>query len=197
MPASTSQLDEYPVFKEKPVQTLSQTRVPNSRSEFESLGWRELSALTKVERSLGPGLPAGVNPDVIMSCLICTSSTLSVWLCNARSLACHWRTHLPDVTSLHPSAVPSQYWRELCREACRWLANHFVTVPNYRSGGHGFESLVWRKVGALTKVERSLGSGLSTKPCISSALLCRVSSAVYRKLSCGRLTQKRQSQRLF
>ncbi len=31
-----------------------------------------------------------------------------------------WQTHLPDATAddTSPSAVPTQYWRELCREAC-------------------------------------------------------------------------------
>jgi hypothetical protein len=100
----------------------------------------ELGALlTKVERSLGSGLSTVVNPDVIMSCLTC--NTLSVWLCNAHSLAhhwqthlsdataglcnacslaCHWQTHLPDAISLCPSAVPKEYHEgELCREACR------------------------------------------------------------------------------
>jgi hypothetical protein len=42
------------------------------------------------------------DPDVIMSCLTC--STVSVWLRNSRSLACHWQTHLPI----------RWYWRELC-----------------------------------------------------------------------------------
>ncbi len=42
------------------------------------------------------------------------------------------------------------------------LASHLVRAPNSRSGGHEFESPVRRQLGALTKMERSLGSGLST-----------------------------------
>jgi hypothetical protein len=55
-----------------------------------------------------------------------------------------------------------------CREACRntptsiRLSSHFVRVPNLRSGRHEFVSSVWRELGALTKLERSLWSGLST-----------------------------------
>jgi hypothetical protein len=42
------------------------------------------------------------------------------------------------------------------------LASHLVRALNSRSGGHEYESPVWWEFGALTKVERSLGSGLST-----------------------------------
>jgi hypothetical protein len=42
------------------------------------------------------------------------------------------------------------------------LASHSVIAPNSRSGGHEFESPVWGELGALTKVEKSLGSGLSS-----------------------------------
>jgi hypothetical protein len=31
----------------------------------------------------------------------------------ARSLARHWQNYLPGATSLHPSALPMWYWREL------------------------------------------------------------------------------------
>jgi hypothetical protein len=41
------------------------------------------------------------------------------------------------------------------------LASHLVRMPNSRSGGHELESPVWRELHALTKVKRSLGSGLS------------------------------------
>ncbi len=132
--------------------------------------WHELSALTKVERSLGAGLSTVVNPDVIMSCLTC--NTLSVWLHNTCRLAHHWQahrqTHLPDAASLNPSAVPIRYWRELlyverpCRdtETSISLASHLVRVPNSRFGGNKVECV--RGTQSLTKVERSLGSGLFT-----------------------------------
>ncbi len=42
-----------------------------------------------------------------------------------------------------------------------WKAIHLDRTPNSRSGGHEFESPVWRELHALTKVKRSLGSGLS------------------------------------
>jgi hypothetical protein len=121
-----------------------------------------------------PGVRSFYNgdPDVMMSCLTC--STLSVWLPNARRLSRHWQTHLPgrimaglhnapslardwqahlsNATSIHPSAIPTRYWRELCREACRdtqtsiRLASHLVKAPNSRSGGHELEFPVhWLK----------------------------------------------------
>ncbi len=42
------------------------------------------------------------------------------------------------------------------------LASHIVRVPKSRSWEHEFEFPVWRELGVLTKVERPLGSGLST-----------------------------------
>ncbi len=51
---------------------------------------------------------------------------------NGRSLTHHWQTHLPDATSLQPSAVRTWYWMELCREACWdnqtriWIASHLL-----------------------------------------------------------------------
>ncbi len=42
------------------------------------------------------------------------------------------------------------------------VAIHIFRAPNSRSGGHDFESLLRVEMGALTKVERPLGSGLST-----------------------------------
>ncbi len=61
--------------------------------------------------------------------------------------------------------------RELCREACQdtqtsiRLASYLVREPNSRSGGHEFG----RELSALTKVERSWWSDLST---ISSICDC-------------------------
>jgi hypothetical protein len=43
-----------------------------------------------------------------------------------------------------------------------WLASYLVRVLNSVSGEHEFESPVWQELGALTKVERSLESDLST-----------------------------------
>jgi hypothetical protein len=43
-----------------------------------------------------------------------------------------------------------------------WLASHSIRAPNSRSGGLKFEFPVWQELGAVTKVEKSLGSGLST-----------------------------------
>jgi hypothetical protein len=60
--------------------------------EFETPGWRELSAPTKVERSLGSGFSSVVNPrDHVMPDMY---STVSVWLCSVHSLAHHWQTYL-------------------------------------------------------------------------------------------------------
>ncbi len=42
------------------------------------------------------------------------------------------------------------------------LASHLVAAPNSRSGGHEYESLLWREMGALTNSRKILGSGLST-----------------------------------
>ncbi len=146
-------------------------RAPNSRiggHEFGSLVWRQLVALTKKGKFMGVRSFYSGELDVVMSCLIC--STLSDRLHNARSLACHWQTHLPNTTFLHPRAVLTLYWRELCREACWdtqtsiWLAVHLVRAHNSRTGGHEFGSLgVWWQLVALTKSGKlSLGSGLST-----------------------------------
>ncbi len=61
--------------------------------------------------------------------------------------------------------MPKPYCREACRDtqSSIRLASHLVRAPNSRSGGHEFESPVWRELGALTKMERSLGSVLSTE----------------------------------
>jgi hypothetical protein len=127
--------------------------------------WQELCALNKVKRYLGAGLSTVVNPNVIISCLAC--NTLSVWLCNACSLARHWQTHFPGrLTCLMPLLYTQVqyhcvYWRELCREASFeiniWLASDLVRVPNSRSGGQEFVSPVWQEPGALTKVENPWG----------------------------------------
>ncbi len=42
------------------------------------------------------------------------------------------------------------------------LANPLVRASNSRSGGYEFKSPLWWELGAPTKVERSLGSVLST-----------------------------------
>ncbi len=50
-----------------------------------------------------------------------------------------------------------QATQELCREACRdtqTIANHLVGAPNFRFGGHEFESSVRQELGALTKAEK-------------------------------------------
>jgi hypothetical protein len=44
-----------------------------------------------------------------------------------------------------------------------WWSSHLVREPNSTSGGHEFKSHVWRELDELTRVESSLGSGLSAK----------------------------------
>ncbi len=96
-------------------------------------------------------------------------------LCNTRNLSWHLladllarQTHLPKATSLHPSAVPSWYWRELQKPALTLrLASasysHLIRAPNSRSGGHEFESPMRQELGALAKSGRTpFFSGLST-----------------------------------
>jgi hypothetical protein len=147
---------------EKPAETQTSirlashlVRVPTGGQISNPLGdW--LGTLTKGGKTLGirffySGRP--VDPNVIMSCL--TWSTLSVWLQLGTSLAYSlaWQAYLPDAmaddTSLYSSAVPTQYWRELYREACRVsdysirLASHLVKVPNSLSEFESSVGLVW------------------------------------------------------
>jgi hypothetical protein len=78
------------------------------------------------------------------------------------------QTRLLGSTSLHPSVseVPMGNWRELCREFIHfiiWLDSHLDRVLNSGFGGHEFLSPVWWELCALPKMDRSLGSGLSTQ----------------------------------
>ncbi len=116
---------------------------------------------------------------------VITWSCHSVWLaawhitgrltCLAVSLVRrHGRQYFFVIPS--PCAVPKQYWREHCREAC-WdtqtsirLASHLVRAPNSSSRGHEFESPMWRELSALTKSEKTLWVRLSTAHCIKSSV---------------------------
>ncbi len=120
-----SSLEENCGCVEKPAETLRLAShlvtAINSRSGGHKFGKNSVHWL-KSGKTLGVRSFYSGDPDVI------TWSSQSVWLCNARSLACHWQTHLPDATaglcnthslahhwqtylpdatSLHPSAVPS------------------------------------------------------------------------------------------
>ncbi len=105
-------------------------------------------------------------------------SVLGIWVCKyfnvqkgkalgVQFLLQWWprRDHVNVLYYCHsrPCAVPKQYRREHCRETCRdsdysiWLASRFVRAPNSRSGGHEFETPMWREFGALTKSGKTLG----------------------------------------
>ncbi len=85
-----------------------------------------------------------------------------------------WQTDLPDATADSTSLLNQahvQYQSGTGRSTVDKsaetqtnirLASHLVRMPNSRSGGHEFEFPLRRELGALTKVERSLGSHLST-----------------------------------
>jgi len=79
----------------------------------------ELGVLTEGGRLLWSGLSTLVTP--MWSCHALHVAHC-LWLRNARSMARHWQTHLPnaraDDTSLYP-CVPWRYWTELWGEACR------------------------------------------------------------------------------
>jgi len=82
--------------------------------------------------------------------------------------------------------------KALCREACPdsiRLASHINKAPSSRSGRHEFESPVWLERGALSKVERSLGSGLSAVV-ISDMIIwsCHAWHIAHILSSCIRLT---------
>jgi hypothetical protein len=88
-------------------------------------------------------------------------------------------TSLADSLAWHHFSTAPLCSTTPCRESC-WdtqnsilLASHIVRVPNSRYRGHEFESLlcpVWQELGALTKVDRSLGSGLSVNMRAHSAV---------------------------
>jgi hypothetical protein len=68
--------------------------------EFESPAWIELVALAEGGKTLGVRPSYSGDPEVIMSCLTCSTQSGCV-MCNSRSLASHWQTHLPGrLTSL-------------------------------------------------------------------------------------------------
>ncbi len=105
-------------------------------------------------------------PDVMSEHVagVITWSCQSVWLCNTRSLARHWQTHLPDATSLHPGAVPQRGTRgsyvEKPAETLRLailLERQNPDLEDMKSNPlYSKNSVHW------LKVERPLGSGLST-----------------------------------
>ncbi len=52
----------------------------------------------------------------------------------------------------NPKTVVTVSYRLQCREACRDTeTSHLVRAPNFRFGGHEFESPTRRELGALTK----------------------------------------------
>ncbi len=144
----------------------------------------------KVERPLGSGLSTMVSEVMSKWCLstwlawshdhvnlsgLGTSLTDSItWqthlphataeLRNTRSLAHHWQTHLPDATSLHPDAVPNRgtggSYVEKPAETLRQASASYCSYPNLEDMSSnplcGKNSVHW------LKVERPLGSGLST-----------------------------------
>jgi hypothetical protein len=59
----------------------------------------KFGALTESGKILGARSSYSGDPDVIMSRLTCSKK--SVWLHNARSLACHWQTHLQQTILLY------------------------------------------------------------------------------------------------
>jgi hypothetical protein len=85
----------------------------------------------------------------------------------ADSLA--WQTHLPnptaDSTSLLNQAhvqYQSVNGRSTVDKSAETqtnirLASHLVRTPNSRSGGHEFETPLWRELGALTKSGKIFG----------------------------------------
>ncbi len=129
-------------------------------------------------------------PDVIMSCLICSPqsvsgclmlaawrvtgrltcltpqqgcATLEAWhitgrlTCLAGSLAhCQFSTPKCSTNAVLEVAM----YRHIDEHPVSY--SHSIRAPNSRSGGHKFESPVWQELGAVTKVERSVGSGLSS-----------------------------------
>ncbi len=125
---------------------------------------RELSALTSVERSLGSGLSIMVTPAWSHNHVSLSGcSTLAAWHITRRL------TH--SLTILFYQTKPmfgtkrsggSTLENPATTQTRIWLASHFVRAPYSRSGVHAFESPLRRELGALMKVERSLGTGLST-----------------------------------
>ncbi len=124
-----------------------------------------------------------------------------VWhtVCPVCSLACHWQIHLPDA-ELHNAPSFFCHWQTHFQMPLLYTqvqyhcgtGGSYVVKPNKtqtslriasllgrasssRSGGHEFEFPVWRELSALTKVGRSLESGLSTvvnPNMIKSCLTC-------------------------
>jgi hypothetical protein len=129
--------------------------------------WRELSALTSVERSLGSGLSIVVTPmwshDHVS---LFGRSTLAAWNIDGR-LTCPTQQQKYFSIKPCPYSVPNGTGGNILEKPGTtqtriWLASHLIRAPNVKSGVHEFESPTRRELGALTKVERSLGSGLST-----------------------------------
>jgi hypothetical protein len=82
-----------------------------------------------------------------------------------------WQNHLPDATSddsslLHQARVQYKLSTGASTEektqAKVRLAGYLEKAPNSKAGVHEFGSPVWLELSALTKVERTLGKGLST-----------------------------------
>ncbi len=112
-------------------------RVPNSRSgghEFESPVWRV--HWLKWIKILGVRSFYSGDPDMIMSCLTC--STLSVCLSDSFARR-HLFTHKCSTNAVSKGAM-----LETPAETLGLASSHLVRVPNSRSGGHEFESPVWR-----------------------------------------------------
>jgi hypothetical protein len=116
----------------------------------------ELPHSKNIEDQWGTVLNIG-DPDMIMSCLTC--STLSVWLGlhNACSLERHWQTYLPSklpsltpgrqYVSLYPNAIPkrgtggSYVEKPMLRlDSLTKLPNHLAEGPNSDSEGLEFKS---------------------------------------------------------
>ncbi len=133
-------------------------RALNSRS-----GGHEFGQLTKSGKTFGVrSFYTGV-PDVI------TWLCQSVWLRYARSLACHWQTHLPNATADHTSLLNQthvQYQsgtggitveKPAKTQTSIRLVSHLVRAPNSRSGGYEFESPMRQELNSLTKSGKTLG----------------------------------------
>ncbi len=100
---------------------------------------------------------------------------LGYTVAQTRSLVCHSQTHPPgrpicpmsrqNNTALYPSAVPTRYWRELCRETkiSIWLASHLVRAEFWRLA---FKFPVADMKTTLWYHERPLGYSLLLYICI-------------------------------
>jgi hypothetical protein len=135
----------------------------------------------KLERSLGSGLSTKVNPYVINACLTCgtlsircaawhVTGRLTCLMLNCIMLAVFFvigrltfqMPLLYTQVQYHCGTRGSYVVKPNKTQTSLRLASLLGRASSSRSGGHEFEFPVWRELSVLTKVGRSLESGLST-----------------------------------